>query len=165
MQNFNMLDVHWKNLTFRGGGFTRNQYRGGMPKKRELRQLANLRGAWQEGRNCIFDGGVDTLMHTMKDLASSLQFHIILCSVTILGGFKCCLKVTPATKQQLLKMCHLRQKLRTFLICRKVIIRSQYIQFFVILIIPWFTRSVTSLWVLVHETRYIFKYIFWTTTH
>ena len=36
---------------------------------------------------------------------------------------------------------------------------------FVFLTIPWFTKSVTSRWVLVHEIRCIFDYIFWTTNH
>ena len=40
-------------------------------------------------------------------------------------------KVASATKQQLLKMCHLRHKLRTFLFCRKVMLRSQDIHIFV----------------------------------
>ena len=31
--------------------------------------------------------------------------------------------------------------------------------------IPWFTKSVTSWWVSIHETGCIFAYIFWTTTH
>ena len=43
--------------------------------------------------------------------------------------------------------------------------RSQDIQVFVFLTIPWFTKSVTSWWVLVHETGCIFEYIFWITTH
>ena len=43
--------------------------------------------------------------------------------------------------------------------------RSQDIQAFVFITIPWFTESVTSRRVLVLETRYIFEYIFWTTTH
>ena len=42
---------------------------------------------------------------------------------------------------------------------------SQDIQVFIFLAIRWFTKSVTSQWVLVHETRCIFEYIFWTTTH
>ena len=37
--------------------------------------------------------------------------------------------------------------------------RSQDIQIFVLLTIPWFTRSVTSL-VLVHETKCTLEYIF-----
>ena len=75
------------------------------------------------------------------------------------------LKVTSATKQQLLKMCHLRHRLRMLLFRRKIMFRSQDIQVFLFLTIPWFTESVTSRWVLVHETSYIFEYIFWTTTH
>ena len=37
--------------------------------------------------------------------------------------------------------------------------RSQDIQVFVFLVIPWFTKSLTSWWVLVHETKHIFEYI------
>ena len=41
------------------------------------------------------------------------------------------LKVTSATKRQLLKMCHLRHILITFLFRRKIMFRSQDIQVFV----------------------------------
>ena len=37
--------------------------------------------------------------------------------------------------------------------------RSQDIQVFVFLVIPWFTKSLTSWWVLVQETKHIFEYI------
>ena len=40
--------------------------------------------------------------------------------------------------------------------------RSQDIQGFVFLTIPWFTKSVIYRQ---DETRYIFEYIFWTTSH
>ena len=43
--------------------------------------------------------------------------------------------------------------------------RSEDIQVFLFLTIPWFTKFVTSQWVLVHEIRYIFEYIFWTLIH
>ena len=56
-------------------------------------------------------------------------------------------------------MCHLRHRLRIFLFRRKVMFRSQDIQVFVFLTIPWFTKSVTSWWVLVHETEFILKII------
>ena len=56
-------------------------------------------------------------------------------------------------KIKLLKMCHLRHRLRIVLLCRKVVFSSQDIQVFVVLTIPWFTKSVVSRWVLVHETR------------
>ena len=75
------------------------------------------------------------------------------------------LKVASSTKRRLLKMCHLRHRLRIFLFCRKIMLPSQDIQVSVFLTIPLFTESVTSRWVLVHETRYIFEFIFWTTTH
>ena len=48
---------------------------------------------------------------------------------------------------------------------RKIMFCSQDIKVFVFLTIPWYKESVTSRWVLAHETRYIFKYVFWTTTH
>ena len=75
------------------------------------------------------------------------------------------LKITSATKWQLLKMCHLRHRLRIFLFCRKNMFRSQDIQVFVFLTIPWFTKLATSRWVLVHEIGCISKYIFWITNH
>ena len=52
--------------------------------------------------------------------------------------------------------------------------RSQDIQVFVFsdiqifqvfFTIPWFIKSVTLRWVLVHDTRCIFEYIFLTTNH
>ena len=46
---------------------------------------------------------------------------------------------------------------------RKFMFRSRDILIF--LTIPWFTKSVTSWWVLAHKTGCIFEYIFWTTTH
>ena len=74
-------------------------------------------------------------------------------------------KVTSAKKRWLLKMCHLSHKLRIFLFRRKNMFRFQDIETFVFLTIPWFNKSVTSWWILVPETRCIFEYIFWTTTH
>ena len=61
-------------------------------------------------------------------------------------------------------MGHLRNRLRIFLFRRKVIFRSQDIQLFLFLTIQWFTKSVTSRWMLVYETGCIFEYVFWTTT-
>ena len=75
------------------------------------------------------------------------------------------LKVTSATKGWLLKMCHLRHRLRIFLFNRKVMFRSRYIQVFVILTILLFIKYVTPWWVLVQETGCISEYIFWITTH
>ena len=62
-------------------------------------------------------------------------------------------------------MCHLRHMLITFSFRRKVMFHSQDIQVFVFLTIPLFTKSVTSWWVLVHDTGHTFEYIFWTKTH
>ena len=58
-------------------------------------------------------------------------------------------------------MCHLKHRLRIFLFRRKIMFCSQDIQVFVFLTIPWFTKSVTSRRVLVHETIYIFEYKAW----
>ena len=63
------------------------------------------------------------------------------------------------------QMFHFRHRLRIFLFRWKVMFRSQDIQVFVFLTIPKSTKSVMSWWVLVHEARCIFEYIFWTTTH
>ena len=62
-------------------------------------------------------------------------------------------------------MRHLKHRLRIFFIRRRIMFHSRDIQVFVFLTIPWFTKCVTSRWVLVLETRCIFGYIFWTTTH
>ena len=49
-------------------------------------------------------------------------------------------------------MCHLKHRLRIFLFWGKTVFHSQDIQVFVFSTIQWFTKSVTSQWVLVHET-------------
>ena len=61
------------------------------------------------------------------------------------------LKITFNTKQQFLKICYLRHTLRMFLFSEKVMFRSQDIQVSVFLTISWFTKSVKSWWLLVHE--------------
>ena len=62
-------------------------------------------------------------------------------------------------------MCYLKYRLRIFLFRRKIMFLSQYIQVYVFSTIPWFAESLMSQWVLVHETRCTFEYVFWTTTH
>ena len=62
-------------------------------------------------------------------------------------------------------MCYLWHRLRIFLFRRRIMFPSQDIQVFVFLTIPWFSEFVRSRWFLIHETRYVFEYIFWTTTH
>ena len=54
------------------------------------------------------------------------------------------LKVTSATKPELLKMCLLSHRLTNFLFRRKVMFHSQDIHVSVILTIPRFTKHVTS---------------------
>ena len=64
MENVKILGVHWKIRLL--GRVTKNQYKGGgLPKKMELGQFVDLRGAWEERGSWYFWGGVDTPMHTM----------------------------------------------------------------------------------------------------
>ena len=56
-------------------------------------------------------------------------------------------------------------QVKNFFCSRKAIFHSQDIQVFVFLTIPCFSKSVTSWWVLVHETECIFEYMFWTATY
>ena len=59
-------------------------------------------------------------------------------------------------------LCYKTIRLRIFLFQSRIMLHCQDIQVFAFLTTPWF---VTSSWVLVHETKYIFEYIFWTATH
>ena len=74
---------------------------------------------------------------------------------------KGCLRYKTITSQDVPS----EDRLRIFLFYRKVMFRSRDIQVFVFLTILWFTQSVTSWWVLLHEAGCIFEYIFWTKTH
>ena len=62
-------------------------------------------------------------------------------------------------------MFHLKHMKNFFISLKKIMFHSQDNQVFVFLTISWFSKSVTSRWVLVHETRCIFEYIFWTKAH
>ena len=62
-------------------------------------------------------------------------------------------KFVSTTKQQLLKMWHLRHRLRIISFHRKVVFCSQDIQFFVFLTIPWFNIFVMSWGVLITWDR------------
>ena len=68
IKNFNVLGVHGK-IRLLGGGFMKNQYRGGnCLKGGGLRQFADLKGgglARKRGVVFLKGGGVDTPMHTM----------------------------------------------------------------------------------------------------
>ena len=64
MKSFNIMGVHWK-IWFLGG-FTKNQYIGGIALKGELGQFADLRGAWQKRGGWCFWGEVDIPMHNIK---------------------------------------------------------------------------------------------------
>ena len=43
-----------KNLIFKGGGFTKNQYGGGLPKRARLGQFADLRGGLGKEEGMVF---------------------------------------------------------------------------------------------------------------
>ena len=117
---------------------------------------------WNIIRECLQNGRLHafyistTFEHKLSIIASLEKLLIFYIRIII-----CQLKVTSATKWQLLKMCYLRHRLRNFLFRWKIMFHSS----FAFLTILWFTISVTSQWVLVHETRYLFEYIFWITTH
>ena len=77
MKNLNIFGVYWKIWLLRekGEGSRKTNIEGGMPRKGELGQLANLSGeggaaGWKKEQGGIFDGGyggvVDTPMHTTK---------------------------------------------------------------------------------------------------
>ena len=57
------------------------------------------------------------------------------------------------------------EQVKNFLRQRKVMFCCHDIQVFVFLAILWFSKSVTPRWVLLHDTRCIFEYMFWTTNH
>ena len=57
-------------------------------------------------------------------------------------------------------MYHLRHRLRIFLFCKKIMFCFQDTQVFVFLTIPWFTKSLTSWWILVHKTGCILNISF-----
>ena len=65
MKSFDILGVHWK-IRLLGGKFTKNQDRGGLPKRGRggLGQFTDLKvGARKRGGGV--EGRVDTPMHTM----------------------------------------------------------------------------------------------------
>ena len=70
-----------------------------------------------------------------------------------------------AKKWNFLKMCHLRCRLKFFYFIGKLCYILKIFKFFVFLTIPWFTKYVTSWWMLVDETGCIFEFMFWTKTH
>ena len=64
--------------------------------------------------------------------------------------FKGCLHYKTITSQNVLS----EIQVKNFSFCRKVMLRSQDIQGFAFLTIPWFTKSVISWWVLWHHDEY-----------
>ena len=60
MKNFNILSAHWiENPAFREGGSQKTDglEQGGIAQNMELGQFADLKGAWQERRGGVFEGG------------------------------------------------------------------------------------------------------------
>ena len=53
------------------GGFTKNQYRGGMPKKKGVWTVCQFDGGLckKEGSDVFEGGGVDTALHTARTLS------------------------------------------------------------------------------------------------
>ena len=68
------------------------------------------------------------------------MFHVVMKDTKTMSKFCLELKVTSATKRELLEMCHLRHKLRIFLFRRKIMFRFQDIQFFYIFNHPMIYR-------------------------
>ena len=81
---------------------------------------------------CTFNG--IQMLH--KRRSSNLSFMVFFANYRIIKYFQYRLRVTSATQQQLLKMCHLRHRLRISLFRRKFMFRSQDIKVFVFLTIP-----------------------------
>ena len=92
-----------------------------------------------------------------QNLLQHLMYHIILNQ-----NWSKLLQVKSATKPKNLKTSNLWHRLGIFSFRGKFMFHSQDSVFKTI---QWFAKSVTSWWVLVHETGCIFEYIFWNTTH
>ena len=67
----------------------------------------------------------------------------------LLKGYLCCKMITSQNMSS-------EAQVNKFLFRRKIMFCSQDIQVFVFLTSPWFTKSVMSWWVLVHEAGCIF---------
>ena len=73
-------------------------------------------------------------------------------------GYLCCKTITSQNVSS-------EAQVMNFFISRKSYVPFSRYPSFCVITISWFTKPVTSWWVLVHETGFIFEYIFWTTTH
>ena len=97
-------------------------------------------------------------------LKSTRCRHLLCCAFNltviwvgvVLPSFLCCFSLKGYLCYKTITITHQRHILRIVLFRRKIMFRSQYFQVFVFLTFSWFTESVTSRWVLVHESRYIF---------
>ena len=66
MKNFNIMGVREKPI-----------YRGELPKEGSLDSLQIYWGAWGKRVGDVFEGGVDTPMHTMKKLGTRVQTSLV----------------------------------------------------------------------------------------
>ena len=112
MKNVNILGVHWKNWTFKGGGVTKNQYRSGvrLNKGGGLRQFANIRGDLERKGAVFLRGGVGELIprctlcilnpSSLQDdtlVALLLQINWMLLQDVKLTTFCCCKSLIKKT--------------------------------------------------------------------
>ena len=68
MKNFDLFGFHWKMWVLGGGGFTKNQCRGGFPKKGGgAWTVCRFKGGGITRKRVVFLRGVDTPMHTNYD--------------------------------------------------------------------------------------------------
>ena len=66
MKDFNIFEVHWKIWFLEGGSQKTNRY-GWLSKKGELGKFAGVRGVLVKREHSVFEGVVDTPMHTMTN--------------------------------------------------------------------------------------------------
>ena len=95
------------------------------------------------------------IFYLQNILQEVLEHFSHFCTLWLFKGY---LRYKTTTSQNVSSKAQIKNFFR-----RKIMFRFQSIQVFVFLTIPWFTKSMTSRWVLVHKTRCIFEYIFWTT--
>ena len=76
-----------ENPSFKGG-FTKNQYRGGrLPKKGGLGLFIDLRGGLgKKEEGGVFEGGVETPMHTMFSSVNLLKLNSFTAALKIRAG-------------------------------------------------------------------------------
>ena len=118
--------------------------------------------AWQN--NWILFRYVFSDKHIKKDIFISYKYrdrkyiHFNMSSFVYLKGYLCYKKINSQNKPS-------QAQVKNFFVWWESYIPFSRYSSFVFLTIQCFTKFVTSWWVLVHETGYIFEYIFWTTNN